>query len=57
MGAYGHSKFREFVLGGVTRTMLSRPPVPVFLSIEVFARRRWFFACDAWRFGHGAMKC
>lgn len=32
MGAYGHSRFREFVLGGATRSMLSRPPVPVFLS-------------------------
>ena len=32
MGAYGHSRTREFVLGGATRTMLARPPVPVFLS-------------------------
>lgn len=32
MGAYGHSRFREFVLGGATRGMLKRPPVPVFLS-------------------------
>lgn len=32
MGAYGHSRFREFVLGGATRGMLLRPPVPVFLS-------------------------
>jgi nucleotide-binding universal stress UspA family protein len=32
MGAYGHSRFREFVLGGATRGMLMRPPVPVFLS-------------------------
>lgn len=32
MGAYGHSRFREFVLGGATRSMLVRPPVPVFLS-------------------------
>ena len=32
MGAYGHSRFREFVLGGATRSMLARPPVPVFLS-------------------------
>lgn len=32
MGAYGHSRFREFVLGGATRSMLDRPPVPVFLS-------------------------
>jgi nucleotide-binding universal stress UspA family protein len=32
MGAYGHSRFREFILGGATRSMLLRPPVPVFLS-------------------------
>ncbi len=32
MGAYGHSRFREFVLGGATRSMLLNPPVPVFLS-------------------------
>jgi nucleotide-binding universal stress UspA family protein len=32
MGAFGHSRIREFVLGGVTRSMLTKPPVPVFLS-------------------------
>jgi nucleotide-binding universal stress UspA family protein len=32
MGAYGHSRFREFILGGATKSMLARPPVPVFLS-------------------------
>jgi nucleotide-binding universal stress UspA family protein len=32
MGAYGHCRFREFVLGGATKSMLSRPPVPTFLS-------------------------
>lgn len=32
MGAFGHSRLREFVLGGATRTMLMTPPVPVFLS-------------------------
>jgi nucleotide-binding universal stress UspA family protein len=32
MGAYGHSRIREFVLGGATKSMLSKPPVPVFLS-------------------------
>jgi nucleotide-binding universal stress UspA family protein len=32
MGAYGHTRFREFVLGGATRSILSRPPVPVLLS-------------------------
>jgi nucleotide-binding universal stress UspA family protein len=32
MGAYGHSRIREFVLGGATKSMLARPPVPIFLS-------------------------
>jgi nucleotide-binding universal stress UspA family protein len=32
MGAYGHSRFREFVLGGATRSMLTRPPSPIFMS-------------------------
>lgn len=32
MGAYGHSRLREFILGGATRSMLARPPLPVFLS-------------------------
>lgn len=32
MGAYGHSRLREFVLGGATRSMLERAPVPVLLS-------------------------
>jgi nucleotide-binding universal stress UspA family protein len=32
MGAYGHSRFREFVLGGATRSMISRPPLPIFFS-------------------------
>lgn len=32
MGAYGHSRMREFVLGGATRSMLADPPVPLFLS-------------------------
>jgi nucleotide-binding universal stress UspA family protein len=32
MGAYGHTRFREFILGGATRSILSRPPVPVLLS-------------------------
>ncbi len=32
MGAYGHSRIREFVLGGATRTILAHPPVPTFLS-------------------------
>jgi len=32
MGAYGHSRIREFILGGATKRMLSRPPLPIFLS-------------------------
>lgn len=32
MGAYGHSRFREFVLGGATRSILTKPPIPVLLS-------------------------
>jgi nucleotide-binding universal stress UspA family protein len=32
MGGYGHSRVREFVLGGATAGMLSNPPVPVFVS-------------------------
>jgi nucleotide-binding universal stress UspA family protein len=32
MGAYGHSRLREFVLGGATKSLLSRPPLPILLS-------------------------
>ncbi|HKQ10094.1 MAG TPA: universal stress protein [Rhizomicrobium sp.] len=32
MGAYGHSRLREFVLGGATRGALSNPKLPVFVS-------------------------
>lgn len=32
MGAYGHSRLREFVLGGATRSIMFDPPVPVLLS-------------------------
>lgn len=32
MGAYGHSRLREFVLGGATRSMITRPSLPVLLS-------------------------
>ena len=32
MGAYGHSKWREFVLGGATRSLLAKPPLPILLS-------------------------
>jgi nucleotide-binding universal stress UspA family protein len=32
MGGYGHSRLREFVLGGATRTMLEAMTVPVLMS-------------------------
>lgn len=32
MGAYGHSRLRENILGGTTREMLENSPLPVFLS-------------------------
>jgi len=32
MGAYGHSRLREFVLGGATESLLSKPPAPILFS-------------------------
>jgi nucleotide-binding universal stress UspA family protein len=32
MGAYGHSRLHEYVLGGVTRTILAEMTVPVLMS-------------------------
>jgi len=32
MGAYGHSRLREFVFGGATRLVLDRMTLPVFMS-------------------------
>jgi len=32
MGAYGHTRWKELVLGGVTQTMLGSMPVPVLMS-------------------------
>ena len=32
MGAYGHSRFREAILGGATRNMLANAEIPVFLA-------------------------
>jgi nucleotide-binding universal stress UspA family protein len=32
MGAYGHSRLREFVLGGATTNLLSKPPAPILFS-------------------------
>jgi nucleotide-binding universal stress UspA family protein len=32
MGAYGHSRLREFILGGATNSLLSKPPLPILFS-------------------------
>jgi nucleotide-binding universal stress UspA family protein len=32
LGGYGHSRLREFILGGVTRSILASMPVPVLMS-------------------------
>ncbi|MDP1631812.1 MAG: universal stress protein [Caulobacter sp.] len=32
MGAFGHSRMREFILGGATRSMLDDPPIPLFMA-------------------------
>ena len=32
MGAYGHSRFREAILGGATRNMLENADVPVLMA-------------------------
>lgn len=32
MGAFGHSRFREFVLGGVTRSALASSPLPLWMA-------------------------
>ena len=32
MGAYGHSRFREAILGGATRNMLEQASVPVLMA-------------------------
>ncbi len=32
MGAYGHSRLRELVLGGVTRKVFQQMTVPVLMS-------------------------
>ncbi|WP_238363831.1 universal stress protein [Mesobacterium pallidum] len=32
MGGYGHSRFREALLGGATRDMLEKSPVPIFMA-------------------------
>ncbi|MEG2034400.1 MAG: universal stress protein, partial [Janthinobacterium sp.] len=32
MGAYGHSRLRETILGGVTRTILQSMTIPVLMA-------------------------
>ena len=32
MGGYGHSRFREAILGGATRNMLEQAEVPVLMA-------------------------
>jgi nucleotide-binding universal stress UspA family protein len=32
MGAYGHSRLSEFILGGATLGALNTPPLPLLLS-------------------------
>ena len=32
MGAYGHSRIRQFLLGGVTRHVLARSPLPILMA-------------------------
>ena len=32
MGAYGHARWREFLLGGATKSLLSKPPLPILFS-------------------------
>lgn len=32
MGAYGHSRLREAILGGATRDVLEHAPVPVLMA-------------------------
>jgi nucleotide-binding universal stress UspA family protein len=32
MGAYGHSRWREWIMGGTTREMLASAEVPVLMA-------------------------
>jgi nucleotide-binding universal stress UspA family protein len=32
MGAYGHSRWREWIMGGTTREMLQASPVPLLMA-------------------------
>ena len=41
MGAYGHSRMRELILGGATRAVLKNMTIPVF-DVSLIASRRPF---------------
>jgi nucleotide-binding universal stress UspA family protein len=32
MGAYGHSRLRQRIFGGVTSAMIEKPPLPVLMA-------------------------
>ena len=32
MGAYGNARWRQFILGGATKSLLSKPPLPIMFS-------------------------
>ena len=32
MGAYGNPRWRQFILGGATNSLLSKPPLPILFS-------------------------
>jgi nucleotide-binding universal stress UspA family protein len=32
MGAYGQPRWREFILGGATKSLLAKPPLPILFS-------------------------
>lgn len=32
MGGYGHSRFREYLVGGVTRSLVAKTPVPILMA-------------------------
>jgi nucleotide-binding universal stress UspA family protein len=32
MGAYGHSRWREWIMGGTTREMLATSEVPILMA-------------------------
>jgi nucleotide-binding universal stress UspA family protein len=32
MGAYGHSRLREWIMGGTTREMLARTEIPILMG-------------------------